>query len=87
MRDRNLAGDHAGALAAAAAAAPYVHARLALTDLHVRHSVADRSDVELAADIELLRQKLALVRPGLAPPLIKGAASPQQVESAPEAAS
>jgi hypothetical protein len=43
MRRRIQAGDDAGALAAAAVAAPYVHARLAMSEVRVQHSTAGRS--------------------------------------------
>jgi hypothetical protein len=58
MRQRFQAGDHVGALAAATAAAPYVHARLAQTEVSVHHHVA-QTDAELAAEIAALEAKLA----------------------------
>jgi hypothetical protein len=57
-------GDYDGALVAAEKAAPYCHARLTASEVKVRHSLAGRSDAELAADIEMIRQKLALATTG-----------------------
>jgi hypothetical protein len=54
--------DYDGALIAAEKAAPYVHARLNATDVRVHHSAADRTDIELAADIVALRAKLQASR-------------------------
>jgi hypothetical protein len=55
-------GDYDGALVAAEKMAPYVHARLNAAEVKVSHSLAGRSDVDLATDIELLRQKIAIVK-------------------------
>ena len=58
MTARWRAGDHAGALLAAEAAAPYVHPRLAAADIRVI-STADRmSDEELKNEILLLEQRI-----------------------------
>jgi hypothetical protein len=62
MRERFRAGDHAGALAAAAVAAPYVHARLAMSEVNVHHSTANRSDAEIAVEIEALRRRIEAAR-------------------------
>jgi hypothetical protein len=72
-------GDPDGALVAAEKAAPYVHARLNATDVRVQHSVAGKSDTEVAAEIEALRAKLAVSR-SLAPPaMIEASADPIEV--------
>jgi hypothetical protein len=62
-------GDHDGALAAAKEAAPYVHARLAMNDLRVQHTLAGKSDAEISVEIEELRHKIARSRQQ--PPLIE----------------
>ena len=58
MHSRYAVGDHAGALSAAAAAAPYVHARLSATDMTVRHTTASKSDEQLALEIDALRRRI-----------------------------
>ena len=54
-------GDYDGALSAAEKAAPYCHAKLAMSEVRVQHST-DRSDSEIAADIAALRAKLDAAR-------------------------
>jgi hypothetical protein len=54
--------DYAGAMEAAEKAAPYVHARLNAAEVRVQHSLADRSSEQLAADIEIIRTKLAIAK-------------------------
>jgi hypothetical protein len=54
-------GDYDGALVAAEKAAPYCHAKLAMSEVRVQHST-DRSDSEIAADIAVLRAKLDAAR-------------------------
>ena len=61
-------GDYDGALAAAEKAAPYCHAKLAMSEVRVQHST-DRSDSEIAADIAALRAKLEAARSLPAPAL------------------
>ena len=51
MRWSILHGDRDGILAAASAAAPYCHARLASSDVRIRDEHADLSDEELKAEI------------------------------------
>jgi hypothetical protein len=76
-------GDYDGALSAAEKAAPYCHARLNATDVKVQHSISGKSDAELTAEIETIRQKLELVRPGMALfPLIEANAEAVPVEFA-----
>ena len=55
-------GDYDGALTAAEKMAPYVHARLNAAEVRVSHSLAGRSDAEIAADIDMLRQKLTAAK-------------------------
>jgi hypothetical protein len=62
MRIRMAQRDLKGALEAASAAAPYVHARLNATDLNVHHSLTDRSDSEVAQEITQLRAKVEHAR-------------------------
>ena len=59
MAARLKAGDHAGALVAAEAAAPYCHQRLASADLHIRDEHAGKSDEQLQAEIEELERRIA----------------------------
>jgi hypothetical protein len=73
MRDRFQAGDHVGALAAAMAAAPYCHARLAQTEVSVHHHV-HQSDAELAAEIAALEARIAAARALPAPVVIEAEA-------------
>jgi hypothetical protein len=73
-------GDFEGALLAAEKAAPYVHARLNATDVRVLHSVAGKSDSEIAVEIAALRAKLDAARSLPAPPVID--AVPESVEAA-----
>jgi hypothetical protein len=52
-----------------------VHARLNATDVRVQHTVGDRSDAEIATEIELIRHKLATAqKPDI--PLIEAVAEP-----------
>ena len=79
-------GDPDGALVAAEKAAPYVHARLNATDVRVQHSVAGKSDAEVAAEIEALRVKLEVSRSLPPPPIIEATAeSIEVVPTAPAA--
>jgi hypothetical protein len=55
---RLRAGDHAGALLAAEAAAPYCHPRLASADLRIRDEHAGKSDEQLQAEIEELERRI-----------------------------
>jgi hypothetical protein len=66
-------GDHAGALQAAREATPYVHAKLNAAEVRVQHSIAQRSDDEVALEIEMLRAKIARSKE-LPPPQIDGTA-------------
>jgi hypothetical protein len=59
--------DYKAAVEVAALAAPYVHAKLNASDINVKHSLAGKSDSELAAARELLRSKLEAAR-ALPPP-------------------
>ena len=59
MVARMKAGDHAGALLAAEAAAPYVHPKLASSDVRIRDEHADMSDEELKAEIAELERRIA----------------------------
>jgi hypothetical protein len=68
MKIRIEEGDYDGALVAAEKAAPYCHAKLAMSEVRVQHST-DRSDSELAADIVALRAKLEAARSLPAPAL------------------
>jgi hypothetical protein len=62
MMLRASKGDYDGALTAAEKMAPYVHARSNAAEVRVSHSLASRSDAELAADIDMLRQKLTAAK-------------------------
>ena len=52
------AGDYAGALMAAEAAAPYCHPRLASADVRVRNEDAGMNDEQLKAEIALLEARI-----------------------------
>jgi hypothetical protein len=54
--------DYAAVLTAATAAAPYVHPRLASTELKVSGSLSSKSDAELAVEIADLERKAAAVQ-------------------------
>jgi hypothetical protein len=54
--------DYAGAMEAAEKAAPYCHARLNAAEVKVSHSLSDRTSEQLAADIEMIRTKLAIAK-------------------------
>jgi hypothetical protein len=58
MLARFKSGDTAGAVEVAALAAPYMHAKLSSTDLHVQGSLSDKSDDDLAAELADLDAKL-----------------------------
>jgi hypothetical protein len=76
-------GDHEGALMAAREAAPYCHARLNATDVRLQHSIADRPDSEIAAEIVALRTKLDAARSLPAPPItIEATARPVELVEA-----
>jgi hypothetical protein len=62
MRSRLQVGDDVGALAAAAAAAPYVHARLSNSDLRVTNTMAEKSDEQLAAELADLEARMIAAR-------------------------
>jgi hypothetical protein len=68
MQVRIDQGEYDLALAAAEKAAPYCHAKLAMSEVRVQHST-DRSDSEIAADIAALRAKLEAARSLPAPPV------------------
>jgi hypothetical protein len=51
--------DYKAAVEVAALAAPYVHPRLNAAEVNVRHTLSSRSDAEIAADIRVLRLKIA----------------------------
>jgi len=61
MVARLRAGDQAGALLAAEAAAPYCHPRLASADLRIRDEHAGKSDEQLQAEIAELERRIAAV--------------------------
>jgi hypothetical protein len=70
-------GDLDGAIQIAAAAAPYTSPRLNATDVNVKHSLANRSDAEVSAEIEALRAKIRQAQLSTsmeAPPLIEATA-------------
>ena len=50
-------GDRYGAQSAATAAAPYVHMRLSASDVRVHHTLEDRPDAELVAELQALESK------------------------------
>jgi hypothetical protein len=52
------AGDYNGALFAANCAAPYVHPRLASSDLRIRDEHIGKSDEQLQAEIEELEHRI-----------------------------
>ena len=81
-------GDIEGATKIAEAAAPYTSAKLMASEVRVQHSIAQRSDEEVALEIEMLRAKIA--RSEDLPPLpIEGAAQTveEQAQDIPAAAS
>ena len=80
MQARIETGDLEGALSAAEKAAPYSHAKLNATDVHVRHSISDKPDAVVAAEIEALRAKIERSRS--VPPLIESSAEPVEVDPA-----
>ncbi len=62
MRARTAAGDDAGALAAAALAAPYRHAKLTSTDLHVSGQLDTRDPETVKAEIAEIEALMAAAR-------------------------
>lgn len=52
------AGDRQGVLQAAQAMAPYVHARLSHSEVHMKHELAGKSDAELLLEAAELERKL-----------------------------
>jgi hypothetical protein len=74
-------GDIEGATRIAEAAAPYTSAKLMASEVRVQHGIAQRSDAEVAAEIEVLRMKIARSKE-LPPPQIEGTA--QTVEEQPQ---
>jgi hypothetical protein len=62
--------DYKAAVEIAQMAAPYVHAKLNATDVNVRHSLANRSDSEVAAELAAIRAKIEAARTLPAPPII-----------------
>jgi hypothetical protein len=62
MRARARSGDDVGALAAAQAAAPYCHARLSSSDVHITNEDARKSDTEIEQELRELQAKLAAAR-------------------------
>jgi hypothetical protein len=76
MRLRYAEGDLIGALAAASSLAPYLHPRLSMNDTTVRHEVANRSDAEIAAEIEAVRARIERAKLASLPPLIEARAEP-----------
>lgn len=52
----------AAVLAAATAAAPYLHPRLSNSDVRITGELATKSEAELAAEIRLLEAKIAAAR-------------------------
>jgi hypothetical protein len=57
MRHHYLRGDYDKALVAATACAPFCHPRLAMSEVTVRHGLAEHSDEDLAAELAALRLK------------------------------
>jgi hypothetical protein len=60
MWEREAEGDHAGALVAANILLPYKFARLSQSDVRVRHSFENKSDVEIAEELTAIEQRLQL---------------------------
>jgi hypothetical protein len=54
--------DRTGMLAAAAAAAPYIHPRLNATTMTVRHEYQDKDDQALLIEAEALEQRISAMR-------------------------
>jgi hypothetical protein len=86
MVERFRAGDHNGALAAAQSVAPYVHPKLAMTDMRVTSTTAAKTSEELLAEREELVRKLAAAEPieGSAVELNTDSLEPAQLEQEPE---
>ncbi len=59
MRTAYQDDDRSGALAAAQAAAPYVHARLSSTEITVRNEDLGKSDAQIEQEIRELQAKLS----------------------------
>jgi hypothetical protein len=81
MRRRFQAGDDAGALAAAAVAAPYVHARLQMSEVNIHHTTANRSDDDIAREIEALRRRIEAAHAAEGPPLIEAQVEPVEAKA------
>jgi hypothetical protein len=82
MRSRYQRGDEAGALAAAALAAPFMHPRLQVSEVTVKHGTAGRSDAEVALEIESLRRRIEAARTIEAIPLtLEARAEPVEAEA------
>jgi hypothetical protein len=62
MRKRLINKDWQGAVDAALAAAPYMHPKLNAAEVRVQHTVGERSDDAIAAEIEMLRLKIAAAK-------------------------
>lgn len=71
-------GDIDGAQKIAEAAAPYTAPRLNAAEVKIQHSLAGLHDDQVAAEIQALQQKLAIVRQG-GIPLLEAAAEPQEI--------
>jgi hypothetical protein len=63
-------GDIEGATKIAEAAAPYTSPKLVASEVRVQHSIAQRSDEEVALEIEMLRAKIGRSKE-LPPPQIE----------------
>jgi hypothetical protein len=61
------AGDRAGLLAAASAAAPYIHPRLSSSDVRVKHELGDKSDEELLAELAGIEARIVAAHPPAVP--------------------
>jgi hypothetical protein len=66
-------GDLDGAITIAAAAAPYTSPRLNATDVTVRHSLSNRTDADVRAEIEALKAKIEAAK-ALPAPVIEATA-------------
>jgi orotate phosphoribosyltransferase-like protein len=66
-------GDIEGATKIAEAAAPYTSAKLVASEVRVQHSIEQRSDEEVALEMEMLRAKIARSKE-LPPQQIEGTA-------------
>ena len=75
-------GDYEGALEAAQAAAPYCHAKLAASEVRVRHSISESSDAEISEAITTLRAKLAKAKALPEPQVTIEASESERIEDA-----